>query len=116
MLLPLVGLLPIHKVTQLMELTSIFEGAFERAQMSMKVQHTEQLATVGLLGASLAHEIRNPLVTIKTFVQLLPSRHQDVGFRDKFFKLMGDEVARIDRLTEQLLDLASPKDIFCSSN
>jgi len=97
------------QVMQLMELTSIFEGAFERAQLSVKMQHTEQLATVGLLGASLAHEIRNPLVTIKTFVQLLPSRHNDEAFRDKFFKLMVDEVARIDRLTEQLLDLASPR-------
>ena len=97
------------QVTQLMELTSIFEAAFERAQLSVQMQHAEQLATVGLLGASLAHEIRNPLVSIKTFVQLLPSRHQDAAFRDKFFKLMGDEVARIDRLTEQLLDLASPR-------
>lgn len=97
------------QVTQLMELSSIFEGAFERASLSAKAQHAEQLATVGLLGASLAHEIRNPLVSIKTFVQLLPTRHQDPAFRDKFFGLMTEEVARIDRLTEQLLELASPR-------
>jgi signal transduction histidine kinase len=97
------------QVTQLMELVSIFEGAFERANLVAKAQHSEQLATVGLLGASLAHEIRNPLVSIKTIVQLLPSRHQDPVFRDKFFRLMSDEVNRIDRLTEQLLELASPK-------
>ncbi len=97
------------QVMQLMELISIFEGAFERAYLTAKMQHAEQLATVGLLGASLAHEIRNPLVSIKTFVQLLPSRYQDAAFRDKFFRLMTDEVARIDRLTEQLLELASPR-------
>lgn len=97
------------QVTQLIELSSIIESAIERAHFSMKMQHTEQLATVGLLGASLAHEIRNPLVTIKTFVQLLPTHHQDATFRTKFFKLIGDEVNRIDRLTEQLLDLASPR-------
>ena len=97
------------QVTQLMELASIMESALERAHFSVKVQHTEQLATVGLLGASLAHEIRNPLVTIKTFVQLLPQHHQDAAFREKFFRLIGDEVGRIDRLTEQLLDLASPR-------
>ncbi len=97
------------QVTQLMELASIIESALERAHFALKVQHTEQLATVGLLGASLAHEIRNPLVTIKTFVQLLPQHHQDPAFRDKFFKLIGSEVNRIDRLTEQLLDLASPR-------
>ena len=97
------------QVTQLMELASIVESALERAHFSVKAQRAEQLATVGLLGASLAHEIRNPLVTIKTFVQLLPEHHQDVVFREKFFRLIGDEVNRIDRLTEQLLDLASPR-------
>jgi signal transduction histidine kinase len=97
------------QVTQLMELASIIESALERSHFSVKAQHAEQLATVGLLGASLAHEIRNPLVTIKTFVQLLPKHHQDAAFRDKFFRLIGDEVSRIDRLTEQLLDMASPR-------
>ena len=97
------------QVTQLMELASIIESALERAVFAAKAQHAEQLATVGLLGASLAHEIRNPLVTIKTFVQLLPQHHQDPAFREKFFRLIGDEVGRIDRLTVQLLDLASPR-------
>lgn len=97
------------QVTQLMELASIIQGALERAHFSAKAQHTEQLATVGLLGASLAHEIRNPLVSIKTFVQLLPTHHQDPAFREKFFRLIGDEVSRIDQLTEQLLDLSAPR-------
>jgi signal transduction histidine kinase len=97
------------QVTQLIELASIIENALERAHFSVKAQHAEQLATVGLLGASLAHEIRNPLVSIKTFVQLLPNHHQDPAFREKFFSLISEEVSRIDRLTEQLLDLASPR-------
>jgi signal transduction histidine kinase len=97
------------QVTQLMELASIIESALERAHFSVKAQHAEQLATVGVLGASLAHEIRNPLVSIKTFVQLLPKHYQDAAFRDKFFRLIGDEVQRIDQLTEQLLDLATPR-------
>jgi signal transduction histidine kinase len=94
---------------ELMELASIMESALERAHFSAKVQRTEQLATVGLVGASLAHEIRNPLVSIKTFVQLLPTHHQDPVFREKFFRLIGDEVKRIDQLTEQLLDLSAPR-------
>ena len=97
------------QVTQLMELASIMVGALERAHFSAKVQRTEQLATVGLLGANLAHEIRNPLVSIKTFVQLLPTHHQDPVFREKFFRLIGEEVTRIDQLTEQLLDLSAPR-------
>jgi signal transduction histidine kinase len=97
------------QVAQLMELASIIHAAFERAHFSAKAQQAEQLATVGLLGASVAHEIRNPLVTIKTFVQLLPTHYNDQNFREKFFKLIGDEVSRIDGLTEQLLDLSAPR-------
>lgn len=97
------------QVTQLLELASIMESALERAHFSAKVQHAEQLATVGLLGASMAHEIRNPLVSIKTFVQLLPTHYQDPAFRDKFFRLIGSEVSRIDQLTQQLLDLSTPR-------
>ncbi|MDP3073695.1 MAG: ATP-binding protein [Opitutaceae bacterium] len=97
------------QVMQLTELATIIESALERAHFSAKVQHTEQLATVGVLGASLAHEIRNPLVSIKTFVQLLPNHYQDPAFRQKFFRLIGDEVNRIDQLTDQLLDLSAPR-------
>lgn len=97
------------QIADLLELASIMGSALERVHFAAKVQHTEQLATVGLLGASLAHEIRNPLVSIKTFVQLLPSHYHQAAFRDKFFRLILDEVGRIDQLTDQLLDLASPR-------
>ena len=97
------------QVTQLLALADTIESALSRAHYLMKVQHAEQLATVGLLGASIAHEIRNPLVSIKTFVQLLPQHYQEAAFREKFFRLIGDEVGRIDRMTEQLLDLSTPR-------
>lgn len=97
------------QVVELLELAAIMESALERAHFAAKVQRTEQLATEGLVGASLAHEIRNPLVSIKTFVQLLPTHYADPAFREKFFRLIGDEVARIDELTQQLLDLAAPR-------
>lgn len=97
------------QVTQLLGLESTIESSLSRAHYLTKVQHAEQLATVGLLGASIAHEIRNPLVSIKTFVQLLPQRYQEAAFREKFFRLIGEEVERIDRMTEQLLDLSAPR-------
>jgi len=96
-------------ITRLIEVGATMENALSRARYLKQAQHAEQLATVGMLGASIAHEIRNPLVTIKTFVQLLPEHHQDAAFREKFFRLIGDEVGRIDRLTEQLLDLSAPR-------
>jgi signal transduction histidine kinase len=97
------------EVTQLRELVSIVDSSLSRTQLLAKAQRAEQLATVGLLGAGVAHEIRNPLVSIKTFAQLLPKHYDDPSFRERFSTLIGDEVARIDRLTEQLLDLAAPR-------
>ena len=97
------------EVTRLMDVALTIENALARARYLKQAQHAEQLATVGMLGASIAHEIRNPLVSIKTFVQLLPNHYQDAAFREKFFRLIGDEVGRIDRLTEQLLDLSAPR-------
>ena len=97
------------QVVELMELAAIMESALERAHFAAKVQRAEQLAALGLVGASLAHEIRNPLVSIKTFVQLLPTHHADPVFREKFSRLVGGEVQRIDDLTQQLLDLAAPR-------
>ena len=101
------------EVGVILQLAAIIENSLSRAHYLMKAQHAEQLATVGLLGASIAHEIRNPLVSIKTFVQLLPNHYQEPAFREKFFRLIGDEVGRIDRLTEQLLDLSAPR-VFAS--
>jgi len=94
---------------QLQEFGSIVESALGRSYLSEKAQKAERLAAVGLLGAGVAHEIRNPLVTIKTFVQLLPTHYNDHKFHDRFLKLIEGEVGRIERLTEQLLDLASPR-------
>jgi signal transduction histidine kinase len=42
-------------------------------------------------------------------VHLLPHHYDDKNFRERFFRLIGEEVGRIDRLTEQLLDLAAPR-------
>jgi signal transduction histidine kinase len=97
------------EITQLLDVVGTIETSLSRARYLKQTQQSEQLATVGLLGASIAHEIRNPLVSIKTFVQLLPDHYQEAVFRDKFFRLIGDEVGRIDRLTEQLLDLSAPR-------
>ncbi|MCK5255487.1 MAG: sigma 54-interacting transcriptional regulator [Deltaproteobacteria bacterium] len=54
----------------------------------------------------LAHEIKNPLVAIKTFTQLLSERFDDRDFRDQFYKVAGENVDRIDHLVEKILSSA----------
>jgi signal transduction histidine kinase len=85
------------------------DNILARSRLSRQARQSEQLATIGLIGASLAHEIRNPLVSIKTFAHLLPTRFDDPDFRRRFSQLIPAEVERIDNLTQQLLDLSNPR-------
>lgn len=73
-----------------------------------QVRHHDRLASIGTLAAGMAHEIKNPLVTIKTFTQLLPERFHDKDFRDTFSELISQEVTRIDSIVNQLLHFSRP--------
>ncbi|MCZ6464604.1 MAG: hypothetical protein O7A09_09735 [Proteobacteria bacterium] len=57
-----------------------------------------------LVGA-VAHEIRNPLVSIRTFVELLPERLDDPEFREGFARTVGDDVRRIEQVVTQLQEM-----------
>jgi signal transduction histidine kinase len=97
------------EVQQVQEMAEFLDNILARSRLSLQARQSEQLATIGLIGASLAHEIRNPLVSIKTFSHLLPSRFDDPEFRRRFATLIPTEVDRIDNLTQQLLDLSNPR-------
>ncbi|MCS5638186.1 MAG: hypothetical protein NZ990_16820, partial [Myxococcota bacterium] len=51
---------------------------------------------------AVAHAVRNPLVSIRTFAQLLPEQYDDPEFRDQFRELVGQDVARIDEAITRL--------------
>lgn len=97
------------EVQQVQEIAEFMDNILTRSRLTRQARQSEQLATIGLLGASLAHEIRNPLVSIKTFAHLLPTRFEDPEFRRRFNVLIPAEVDRIDSLTQQLLDLSNPR-------
>jgi len=67
-----------------------------------QVVRAEKLAAIGRLGAGLAHEIRNPLGALNTYVEVLKQRGVDAEVVDA----MQQEVARMDRIVAGLLDYA----------
>ncbi|OPZ83971.1 MAG: Sporulation kinase A [bacterium ADurb.Bin429] len=75
-----------------------------RALEREKLQ-AERFSSMGAMAASLAHEIKNPLVPIQTFAHLLPTQYDDAEFREAFSQTVVREVERITRLVGQLLDL-----------
>ncbi|MBN2163533.1 MAG: hypothetical protein JXR25_11625 [Pontiellaceae bacterium] len=86
----------------------VFTDMTELKTLEAQVRRADQLSSVGTLAAGMAHEIKNPLVTIKTFTQLLPHRFSDEDFRQDFSSLVAHEVERIDGIVNQLLSFSKP--------
>lgn len=89
---------------------TILRDLREIRELQEKVRRSERLASLGRLASGIAHEIRNPLSSIKGFAQyfqgkLKPSS-QDRGYAD----IMITEVERLDRVIAGLLDFARPQE------
>ncbi|HRC44281.1 MAG TPA: ATP-binding protein, partial [Nitrospira sp.] len=75
-----------------------------RSQLLMR--RTDRLRSLETMAGGFAHEIRNPLTSIKTFVQLAPERRDDVEFMEQFSQVVCEDVERIERLVHEILDYA----------
>jgi signal transduction histidine kinase len=75
-----------------------------RSQTLMR--RTDRLRSLEIIAGGFAHEIRNPLTSIKTFIQLAPERKDDTEFIRDFSKVVLDDVYRIERLIQEILDYA----------
>jgi len=84
--------------------------------LEQNVQRADRLSSIGTLAAGMAHEIKNPLVSVRTFSQLLPTRYEDPEFRDIFSSTVLSAVDRIDSIVTRLLDFARPRPVNFSLN
>ncbi|WP_372794559.1 ATP-binding protein [Pontiella sp.] len=78
-----------------------------------KEDQLERAAFWNELASSMSHEIRNPLVAIKTFSQMLPERYEDPDFRADFSKEVNHEVDRLNQIVDKINEFANPpKPVF----
>ena len=84
----------------------VFNDLTTVKKLEQQVRRGDRLASIGTLSAGMAHEIKNPMVVIKTFAQLLPERYQDAEFRNTFSSLLNEEIGRIDRTVNHLLNFS----------
>ncbi|MCK4591302.1 MAG: GAF domain-containing protein [Candidatus Latescibacteria bacterium] len=108
------GILPVVFSTSLLQdaqgrdsgAIMVFSDLSQIKKLEQERNRAERLATVGRLAADLAHEIKTPLVAIKTFAELLPEKFTDSDFQKNFLKVATKEIDRIDSLVSQLSNLA----------
>lgn len=73
-------------------------------QLEQSVTRLDRLATIGTLSASMAHEIKNALVAVKAFVDLLLEKNKDA----ELATIVGRELNRVNSIVRQLLKFGSP--------
>src|SRR5437660_6520855 len=80
------------------------EAQSTRIGVEEDLERLERLASLGTLSAGLAHEIKNALVAITTFINLLLEKNQDAQLAE----IVQRELSRIDAIASQMLNLANP--------
>jgi two-component system sensor histidine kinase HydH len=82
----------------------------EFKNLERKFYESQKLAAVGQLSAGIAHEIRNPLSSIKMSLQILEKRMQPSGNNSKRFRIARREVDHLEKLVNDILIFAKPSD------
>jgi len=78
----------------------------EVKELEEKVRRADKLTALATMAAGMAHEIKNPLSSMKILSQLLPKKFDDPEYRKKIEEIFPREIGRIDRIVESLLGFA----------
>lgn len=89
----------------------LFKDLTEVRSLRREIERSRRLATVGGLAAGVAHEIRNPLSSIKGFATYFKERYQDSPQDQKTAEIMISEVDRLNRVVGQLQEFARPVEV-----
>jgi signal transduction histidine kinase len=78
----------------------------EVSKIREELHNQDKLAALGILTSKIAHEIKNPLVPIKTFVQLLPHKSSDQSFLKRFNSIVPQELERLEKVLDEILTVS----------
>lgn len=78
-------------------------------ELNKQTIHNDKMRSLGKLSSSIAHEIRNPLTSIKAFIDMIPFKIEDDNFKSELMKIVPSEIKRLDDLVGSLLDYSKPK-------
>ncbi|MHB1126143.1 MAG: PAS domain S-box protein [Bacillota bacterium] len=89
-------------------LLSVFNNLTERKQMEKEMARLDRLFIVGEMAAGIAHEIRNPMTTVRGNLQLLGARKENSHLKE-YFNIMVSEIDRGNSIITEYLTLARDK-------
>jgi len=96
------------------EYWSVMTDITERKKLEKEMFRLERLNLVGEMAAGIAHEIRNPMTTVRGFLQILRSKSQYAAHRE-YFDIMTNELDRANSIITDFLSLAKNKMIHRST-
>lgn len=99
---------PIFVGKQIAGVYMIGQDISDRKRAEEMIIRSEKLSAVGQMAAGVAHEIRNPLTSLKGFVQLMQTKVN--GF-DEYFNIMKEELDRINFIVSEFLVIAKPQSV-----
>ncbi|GAX91675.1 ATP-binding protein [Effusibacillus lacus] len=100
----LASLRPIKRNGKVVEVIGSCVDITERKQAEDLLLKSEKLAVAGQLAAGIAHEVRNPLTTIRGIIQLMQSGRM----KEQYFDLIVSEIDRMNQIIRDFLSLAKP--------
>ena len=93
----------------------VFEDLTAKKLLYEERRRADQLDFLNKVVGRMAHEIKNPLVSIQTFAELLADHYDDPEFRDNFRTVVSHDVQAVDSITEKLVSFASKIDYHFAS-
>jgi signal transduction histidine kinase len=108
--------LPADSLEQLMIIANQISSAMakaeliqEKLQLERKMYENEKLSSLGRLSTSVAHEVKNPLSSIKAIVQVLKEDFKNETKTQKSLSIIVEEIDRLTKVVNQLLVFAKPQ-------
>ncbi|MGK0467990.1 ATP-binding protein [Clostridium sp.] len=97
----------------------VFRSVEEIRQLEESVIRAKNLESLGALSAGMAHELRNPLTSIKGYAQYIKSELGETSDLNEDISIVIDEVDRLNNIIDRFLDFARPKELsleLCNVN
>ena len=89
------------------EIGRLIRSFNEMAKRLKNTKQLEKLSNIGIATSKIAHELRNPLVALKTFTQLLPKRYRNEKFIAEFNETVPQELTRLEKMLGTLTNFSA---------